>query len=322
MLWEASVILSEQDRLAARSVPPAGSSSSAPIDCRVLEMIMANRKKIPAEIQNKVLTLSGRRCCLCFGLNPDFGVKKGQIAHLDHDPAHYDIDNLAYLCLDHHDEYDSRTRQSKGLTTGEVKRYRERTYQAVEDWRESQQPAHFQVLTRKPVSYLIGVLALIVVLASWYLIERSEKVAPYRRPIQTASATVEVIIESEEDLNANYMDRGGYLAFGLDSQALLTMSSTQCRASQTGEGTVLYRGVFNMDVEDPAAGKPVSFLQEAEYAQIKFLPMPKESKVLGGKATCIFNSEVRIQIAIPPQETTEGRISVRGLKEAFSGFPD
>jgi hypothetical protein len=33
-----------------------------------------------------------------------------------------------YLCFDHHDEYDGRSSQSKGLTEGEVREYRNRLY--------------------------------------------------------------------------------------------------------------------------------------------------------------------------------------------------
>jgi hypothetical protein len=51
-------------------------------------------------------------------------VKQGQIAHLDKDPSNNALDNLAFLCLAHHDQYDSSTRQSKGLTIEEVKHYR------------------------------------------------------------------------------------------------------------------------------------------------------------------------------------------------------
>ena len=57
-------------------------------------------------------------------LTGDLSEKKGQIAHLDRDPSNSDPDNLAFLCLEHHDEYDSRPSQSKGLTIEEVKRYR------------------------------------------------------------------------------------------------------------------------------------------------------------------------------------------------------
>jgi predicted Zn-ribbon and HTH transcriptional regulator len=88
----------------------------------------AQRKKSPKAYKD-VLLKSRRRCCLCFGLKGDHGEKKGQIAHLDHDPANGRPDNLAFLCLEHHDQYDSTTSQSKSLQIGEVKAYREKLYQ-------------------------------------------------------------------------------------------------------------------------------------------------------------------------------------------------
>jgi hypothetical protein len=51
------------------------------------------------------------------------------VAHLDQDPSNNDPDNHVWLCLDHHDQFDSRTSQSKGLTEEEVRRHRERLYQ-------------------------------------------------------------------------------------------------------------------------------------------------------------------------------------------------
>jgi hypothetical protein len=93
---------------------------------------MAKRKPVPKEIETQVLEQSRRRCCLCFGLDRDLAQKRGQIAHLDGDPSNNTLDNLAYLCIDHHDQYDSRTRQSKGFTIDEVKRYRDQLRQALE----------------------------------------------------------------------------------------------------------------------------------------------------------------------------------------------
>jgi hypothetical protein len=58
-------------------------------------------------------------------------VKQGQIAHLDHDNTNYDPDNLAFLCLPHHDQYDSKTSQSKGLREGEVKGFRKELYDRI-----------------------------------------------------------------------------------------------------------------------------------------------------------------------------------------------
>jgi hypothetical protein len=82
----------------------------------VLECMV--RVSVPENIEKEVLLLCRRRCCICFGLYHDLGVKAGQVAHLDHDSTNNDLDNLAFLCLIHHDQYDSTTSQSKGFKTG------------------------------------------------------------------------------------------------------------------------------------------------------------------------------------------------------------
>ena len=87
---------------------------------------MAKRRKIPKSVEVAVFERSGRRCCVCVAIRGDCSEKKGQIAHLDKDPGNNDPCNLCYLCLEHHDEYDSTTSQSKGLTEAEIRRYRER----------------------------------------------------------------------------------------------------------------------------------------------------------------------------------------------------
>jgi len=91
------------------------------------------RKGIPAKTIKKVIVKSRRRCCICFGLNRDTSIKQGQIAHLDKDSSNPEIDNLAFLCLDHHDQYDSRRSQSKGFISDEVKEYRNELHDHI--WR-------------------------------------------------------------------------------------------------------------------------------------------------------------------------------------------
>src|SRR3990172_6759252 len=92
---------------------------------------MPKRKNVPQEAQTFVLVASARRCCLCYGLNGDLAIRDGQIAHLDHDPSNSNPDNLAWLCFEHHNEFDSQQRQGKGLTIYEVKTYRSRLYDAI-----------------------------------------------------------------------------------------------------------------------------------------------------------------------------------------------
>ena len=93
-----------------------------------------NRKPIPPEVQAAILSACRRRCAVCYGLHRDVDLKKGQIAHLDKDPANNDPSNLMFLCFDHHDEYDSTTRQSKNLTLHELREYRRQLIQQLETW--------------------------------------------------------------------------------------------------------------------------------------------------------------------------------------------
>ena len=82
------------------------------------------RKPIPRSTETAVLLQCRRRCCICFGLDRDARLKAGQIAHLDRDSSNPSEENLAFLCFDHHDEYDSRSSQRKNLSLGEVKEFR------------------------------------------------------------------------------------------------------------------------------------------------------------------------------------------------------
>lgn len=81
--------------------------------------------------------MSRRRCAACFGLNRDLEIKQGQIAHMDQDARNNEMENLVFLCLTHHDEYDSRRSQSKGLTQDELRQFRKELHEAIDGaWRQ------------------------------------------------------------------------------------------------------------------------------------------------------------------------------------------
>jgi hypothetical protein len=90
------------------------------------------RKAIPDATQTNIFLKSRRRCSLCFWLKGEDEVKKGQLAHLDGDNENASEDNLVFLCLEHHDEYDSIPRLSKGLREQEVRRWRDELYKEME----------------------------------------------------------------------------------------------------------------------------------------------------------------------------------------------
>src|SRR5947209_4905308 len=112
---------------------------------------MSNRQSFSKDTEAEVLTRCCRRCCICFGLNADLLEKQGQIAHLDKDPSNRDPDNLAFLCLPHHDRYDGKTSQSKGFTIEEVKSYRQKLWAAIEAGLHSGAGTNDQSVAAQPV---------------------------------------------------------------------------------------------------------------------------------------------------------------------------
>jgi hypothetical protein len=86
------------------------------------------RRKVTRHSETALLVLSRRRCSLCFGLRGDLTEKMGQIAHVDRDPSNSDLVNLCYLCLPHHDDYDTQRSQSKSFTPAELRHYRDLLY--------------------------------------------------------------------------------------------------------------------------------------------------------------------------------------------------
>lgn len=86
-------------------------------------------RKPPSEaVETEILFASRQRCALCFGLFGDLTTKRGQIAHVDRDSSKSEVEDLCYLCLPHHDEYDSKTSQSKRFTSAELRRQRDGLY--------------------------------------------------------------------------------------------------------------------------------------------------------------------------------------------------
>lgn len=133
-------------------------------------------------------------------------------------------------------------------------------------------------------------------------IAQAEQLSPYNKPIHTATATVELVVESAEQIHTHYMDRGGYLAFAKGQEALALMTSLDCFVRPAGKNELAWKGIFNLDAAHEAIGKPVNFLRTAEYIQIGFNPMKPKSRVKHGTAIVTINSAIRLTVDIPAQQ--------------------
>ena len=145
---------------------------------------------------------------------------------------------------------------------------------------------------------------------------------PVLQPIRAAKATVELQAESDDKVNTTYMDRGGFFALASGNTPMLVTSGREANAHQLGNRRILWRAVWNMDASDQAVGKRVKSLRDAEYCQITFLMMPKNSKILGGSVRLTINNDVQLDFLIPPQQAVEDRIFVRDISRVLSSLQE
>ena len=89
------------------------------------------RRRLTADVETEILIRSRRRCALCFGVNGLFTEKIGQIAHIDQNRSNDSLDNLVWLCFEHHSLYDSTTSQHKNYQPSEIKHHRDMLHAAV-----------------------------------------------------------------------------------------------------------------------------------------------------------------------------------------------
>jgi predicted restriction endonuclease len=102
------------------------------------------RRPFPKDIKTNVLLTYRRRCAFCYGLDGDASVKEGHLAHIDK-PEDTNLTNAAFLCLLHHAQYDTRSRQIKTFTPEELRRYQRELLDYLKEsrfsmWAEMKRP--------------------------------------------------------------------------------------------------------------------------------------------------------------------------------------
>lgn len=110
---------------------------------------MGLRRRIPKLTETEILTECKRRCALCFGIDGHLGIKKGQIAHIDGNRSNSQKNNLVFLCLEHHNDYDTKTSQAKGFTPAEVVTYRDKLIAKIKHTRSTKPRSSIEAATVK-----------------------------------------------------------------------------------------------------------------------------------------------------------------------------
>ena len=89
------------------------------------------RTPVPDDISAEVMFQHDRTCCVC--RDPGLQV---QIHHIDEDPTNHAIDNLAVLCLEHHEQTQTRGGFARKLRAADVIPYRDDWVRRVRDRRD------------------------------------------------------------------------------------------------------------------------------------------------------------------------------------------
>lgn len=90
------------------------------------------RVAIPEEVADVVLKKCRRVCCMCYGLEGDRHKKKGQLAHLKrHAKTKVSEEDVAFLCLECHAEYDNKDNRTRAYTPNEIRHYQDLLYKEL-----------------------------------------------------------------------------------------------------------------------------------------------------------------------------------------------
>lgn len=110
---------------------------------------MAQRVRIPESLRREIMWKTNNRCCVC--QTPYF-----QIHHLDGDPSNNDLDNLAPLCPNCHDQAGLSRPLSTRLSEERIGHLRDRWYDYCEARKENSNVSANAVLKMKNFQRVIG----------------------------------------------------------------------------------------------------------------------------------------------------------------------
>ena len=105
------------------------------------------RTPVPDDVSAEVMFQHDRTCCVC----RDRGLAV-QIHHIDENPTNHAINNLAVLCLEHHEQTQTRGGFAKKLKAADVIRFRDDWVRRVSDRRDKADEIVIKYMTGAPLT--------------------------------------------------------------------------------------------------------------------------------------------------------------------------
>ena len=149
------------------------------------------------------------------------------------------------------------------------------------------------------------------------LYDCSNPTNPYKQPLQTGIATIEITTEENGPYKSEWSE--GYVKFIKEHKVLLMMpAQSDMIFRELGNNRRWYRATFELDILGKFIGKPIRYFNKTESVWINLSIILKKSKITGGTIKCTFNNSVCFQIPIPPQTMEDDIIVIPDVGKYFN----
>jgi hypothetical protein len=161
--------------------------------------------------------------------------------------------------------------------------------------------------------YLVpAIITILIILPFWNkLVSIFPITDPYKQPLLTGNATIEVIISSDDkNIGTNFHNSWCYrgrifLVKEKEQELFLEMwiaTVPGIHIERIENNQLHYSGELALHPNNKTTGKPIKYLTKAETALICIYDnIPQDGNVISGEAIITLNSSVCIKIPIPPQ---------------------
>jgi hypothetical protein len=172
--------------------------------------------------------------------------------------------------------------------------------------------------------FIPAVITLLIIVPVWNkLVSIFPSNDPYRQPLLTGKATIEIIISSEDkDVGTNHFNSWclrGRIFLVKEQESLLEMwiaTIPGIHIERIENNQLRYSGELSLHPNNKTTGKPIEYLKKAETALICIYDnIPQDSNVIGGETIITLNSSVCIKIPIPPQIMDYNTIVIQDIQK-------